>query len=298
VRVALATCANLPRPDADLPILAEEFRRHGVAAETAVWNDPAIAWHGFDAVVVRSTWDYVGNLGAFERWIDDVDRVTTLVNSAPTLRWNLHKRYLLELAALGVDIIPTTLVPCGASVDWRAVFGRHERHEGRDGGFNREPNRDLVLKPAVSAGSFATVRVAAGDADAAERHRRAHPGCDFLVQPLLRSVVDHGETNLVCFGGRPSHAVHKGARWSGDAEQSRGVVAPTEAELALAAKAFAALESIGLGTPEYARVDCAAAADGRPLLMELELLEPSLFLDRLPPAAASLVRLVCARATP
>jgi hypothetical protein len=244
---------------------------------------------------VRSTWDYVGNLDAFERWIDDVDRVTTLVNSAPTLRWNLHKRYLLELAALGVDIIPTTLVPSGASVDWRAVF---DRHGGRVGGPDRDLDRDIVLKPAVSAGSFATVRVAAGDADAAERHRRAHPGCDFLVQPWLRSVVDHGETNLVCFGGKPSHAVHKGARWSGDAEQSRGVVAPTEAELALAARAFAALESIGLRTPEYARVDCAAAADGRPLLMELELLEPSLFLDRRPPAAASLVRLVCARATP
>jgi hypothetical protein len=279
VPIALVTCIELPRPDPDLPILRESFARRGVSAEVVVWNDPTIDWSRFDAVVVRSTWDYVANLGAFARWIDEVERVTRLVNSAPILRWNLHKRYLLDLSSSGVDIIPTTLVPAGGTVDWAALFARHG---------------DLVLKPAISAGSFATVRVGRGEEAAAVEHVRSHGGRDFLVQPLLRSVVEHGETNIVCFGGRPSHAIHKGARWSGQAEQSRGLVAPTAAELDLAARTLAAVEGLGLGVPAYARVDCAAGPDGRPLLMELELLEPALFLDRLPSAADALVAAVLA----
>jgi hypothetical protein len=277
VRIALVTCATLPRPDADLPILTQAFRSSGVVAETVVWDDSRVEWDRFDAAVVRSTWDYVGKLDAFSRWIDVTARATRLVNDARILRWNLHKRYLLELEALGVDIIPTTLIPAGAPADWNGLFTRHG---------------ELVLKPAVSAGSFATVRIAAGDDGAAERHRRAYSALDFLAQPLLRSVTEHGETNLVCLGGRPSHAIHKGARWSGDAEQSRGLVEPTEAEFALADRALAAASALGFGTPAYARVDCAAGPRGRPLLMELELLEPSLFLDRAPATSAALVAAV------
>lgn len=283
MRIALVTCATLPRPDTDLPILTEAFRSSGVVAETVVWDDPSVEWDRFDAAIVRSTWDYVGKLDAFARWIDVTARATRLVNDARILRWNLHKRYLLELEALGVDIIPTTLIPAGAPADWNGLFTRHG---------------DLVLKPAVSAGSFATVRIAAGDNGAAERHRRTHAAIDFLAQPLLRSVVEHGESNLVCFGGRPSHAIHKGARWSGDAEQSRGLVEPTGAELVLADRALAAASALGFGTPAYARVDCAAGPQGRPLLMELELLEPSLFLDRAPSAPAALVAAVLGGAMP
>lgn len=244
-----------------------------------MWNDPTVDWSRFEAVVVRSTWDYVANLGAFARWIDEVDRVTRLVNSASILRWNLHKRYLLDLSSSGVDIIPTTMVPAGGRVDWPALFARHG---------------DLVLKPAISAGSFATVRVDRGASEVAEAHRRAHSDRDFLVQPLLRSVVEHGETNMVCFGGRLAHAIHKGARWSGQPEQSRGLVAPTAAERDLAARALAAVGALGLGVPAYARVDCAAGPDGRPLLMELELLEPALFLDRNPTAAEALAEAIAA----
>ena len=280
MRVALATCAVLPRADADLPLLIDAFGRRGVTAEAAVWDDPAIAWRDFDAVIVRSTWDYVEKFEAFARWIDATARVTRLLNDAPILRWNLHKRYLLELAARGVDIVPTTLLEAGNEADWADLFARHG---------------DLVLKPAVSAGSFATIRVHAGDAETARGHRQAHIGRDFLVQPLLRSVVEHGETNLVCFDGRPSHAIHKGARWSGESEQSRGLVEPSARELALAERAHAAVQARGLSVPAYARVDCALGADGRPLLMELELLEPSLFLDRSPTSAILLADCVARR---
>ena len=117
----------------------------------------------------------------------------------------------------------------------------------------------------------------------------AHHERDLLVQPLLASVVAHGESNLVHFGGRFSHAIHKGARWDGDLEQSRGLVEPAADELALAQRVLAEVDRRGFGPIASARVDLARGTDGRPLLMELEIVEPSLFLDRAPARAPMLV---------
>lgn len=274
MRAALVTASTLPRPDPDLPLLVEAFGARGVDASVVVWDDPAVRWQDFGVVVVRSTWDYLEKLARFEAWIDSTARATRLVNAAPVLRWNIHKRYLLALADAGAPVVPTELVAAGSEPDWSPLFARFG---------------DLVLKPAVSAGSFATVRIAAGDADAARAHLSRHSGGDFLVQPLLRSVLETGEANLVCFGGAFSHAVRKGARWEGDPEQSRERIEPAPDELRAAAEVFAALGRLGLGVPAYARVDLARGPDGAPLLMEAELLEPALFLDRAPRAASMLV---------
>ena len=277
MRIALATCLDMPRPDADLPILVEAFAARGARAEVVPWEDPRAEWGAFDAVVVRSTWNYVGRYRDFHAWIDRVAAATRLVNPRAALLWNLHKRYLAELAAAGIAVVPTEVVLHGTEPDWEALFARHG---------------DLVVKPAVSAGSFATIRVRRGDVAAARAHREAHLERDLLVQPLLASVVSHGETNLVHFGGRFSHAVHQGARWDGDAEQSRGLVTPESDEIALAQAVLAHVESAGFGPLAYARVDMARGADGRPLLMELEIVEPSLFLDRAPGAADRLAEVV------
>lgn len=277
MRIALATCLDMPRPDADLPILVEAFAARGARAEVVPWEDPRAEWGAFDAVVVRSTWNYVGRYRDFHAWIDRVAAATRLVNPRAALLWNLHKRYLAELAAAGIAVVPTAVVLHGAEPDWEALFARHG---------------DLVVKPAVSAGSFATIRVRRGDVAAARAHREAHLERDLLVQPLLASVVSHGETNLVHFGGRFSHAVHKGARWDGDAEQSRGLVTPEPDEIALAQAVLAHVGSAGFGPLAYARVDMARGTDGRPLLMELEIVEPSLFLDRAPGAADRLAEVV------
>ena len=277
MRIALATCLDMPRPDADLPILVEAFAARGARAEVVPWEDPRAEWGAFDAVVVRSTWNYVGRYRDFHAWIDRVAAATRLVNPRAALLWNLHKRYLAELAAAGIAVVPTEVVLHGTEPDWEALFARHG---------------DLVVKPAVSAGSFATIRVRRGDVAAARAHREAHLERDLLVQPLLASVVSHGETNLVHFGGRFSHAVHKGARWDGDAEQSRGLVTPEPDEIALAQAVLAHVGSAGFGPLAYARVDMARGTDGRPLLMELEIVEPSLFLDRAPGAADRLAEVV------
>ena len=280
-RFALVTCDELPRPDTDLPILVEAFARAGAAATVVEWTDRSVDWGAFDAALLRSTWDYVARFDAFVPWLAATAGRTRLLNPQPLVAWNLHKGYLTELARDGVAVVPTELVRAGDDADWPALFARHG---------------DLVVKPAVSAGSFATIRVAAGDLGAVRAHHLEHAERDLLVQPCLASVVAHGETNLVHFGGaggaRFSHAIHKGPRWAGDREQSRGLVEPTAAERALAAKVLSAVAARGLGEPVYARVDMAEGPDGRPLLMELELVEPALFLDRAPDRAAWLVEAV------
>lgn len=279
MHVAIASCSELPRPDGDLPVLVAAFAARGARAEILAWDDPMVDWAAYPIVLVRSTWNYVGRAGEFRDWIARVGRSTRIVNPAPLMLWNLHKGYLLELAAAGIPVVPTVLSPAGGDPDWNDLFARFG---------------DLVVKPAVSAGSFGTIRVRHGDASAARAHRASLATRDMLVQPLLASVIAHGETNIVCFGGRASHAIHKGARWSGDLEQSRGLVDPSDDELALAEAVLAHVSPMSGGAPAYARVDCAQGADGRTLLLELEVIEPSLFLDRAPGRAARLVDAVLA----
>ncbi|MFM7798217.1 MAG: RimK family alpha-L-glutamate ligase [Planctomycetota bacterium] len=274
------TCTELPRADPDLGILQSAFARRGVEARIECWEDGAADWSRFDAVVVRSTWNYVARLRDYRAWLERVALQTQLVNPLAAIRWNLHKRYLAELAADGLPVVPTVVVPHSVQPDWAELFARHG---------------DLVLKPAISAGSFATVRVRAGDAAAAHEHRAAHADRDMLVQPLLRSVVERGETNMVYLGGTLSHAIHKGARWDGQEEQSRGLVEATADERAAAEHVLQAVDRRGLGTLAYARVDMARGDDGAPLLMELEIVEPSLFLDRAPGRAELLVDAIVGR---
>lgn len=279
MRVALVTCMELPRPDGDLPPLERAFAALGATASVVCWEDACIDWSSFDVALVRSTWNYVGRYREFHAWIERVDRATRLLNPRAALEWNLHKRYLAELARAGIAVVPTELVLHGVNPDWHALFARFG---------------DLVVKPAVSAGSFATVRVRAGDVAAAEAHRAAHHERDLLVQPLLGSVVAHGETNLVHLGGCFSHAIHKGARWDGDSEQSRGLVEAAADERALARAVLDHVDGLGFGPLAYARVDTARGADGKPLLMELEIVEPSLFLPAAPAGAELLARSVLA----
>jgi len=283
MHIALVTARELPRPDGDMPVLAAAATRRGWSCPAHIWDDAAVAWSEFDAVLVRSTWDYLGKIDAFRRWIGSTGARTVLVNPPQTLHWNLHKRYLLDLEAHGVPIVPTTLLGPGESHDWHEAFARHG---------------ELVLKPAESAGSFGTIRVGADDHDRAQSHRSEHADRDLLVQPFLPSVVDRGETNLVMIDGAFSHAVRKGARWSGQPEQSRGLVEPTAEELDIAHRVLDATNRLGHGVPAYARVDLAIGRCGQPLLMELELIEPSLFLDRAPSAADRLLDAVASRVAP
>jgi glutathione synthase/RimK-type ligase-like ATP-grasp enzyme len=264
MRIAWAVAADFAATDADLPLLAAAATERGVRAETAVWDDPDVDWDAFDLVVVRSCWDYVPRRDAFLAW---AERVPRLANPAPVLRWNTDKTYLRELASAGVGVVPTA---------WSAT--------SRD---ELPAASEWVVKPTISAGAADTARW--DDPDQALEHgaRLLAAGRPTMTQPYVDAVDRDGETGLLFFGGTFSHAFRKGALLApggvprADPEMQEDV-GPRDAgpdEVAFAEQVVATAHEL-LGTELlYARVDVVRDADGTPLLMELELTEPSFFLE-------------------
>lgn len=261
-RVILATSADYPCLGDDEALVLPGLAERGIDAAPAVWSDPAVDWSGA-LVVVRSTWDYVTRRGEFLAWADRVDAVAALWNPAPVLRTNTDKRYLAALARAGLPVVPTAWIDRGATREIGTVL--------RDRGW-----AIAVVKPSVSAGAHDTVRVTPESAAQAQALADAITvDRDVLVQPYLRSVEDYGERSLVHIGGALSHAVRKapmlaGARSPEEAEPA--VAAEDEISLAQQALAWVGTELL------YARVDIARLDDGTPVVMELELTEPRLFL--------------------
>jgi glutathione synthase/RimK-type ligase-like ATP-grasp enzyme len=268
--IALATAAELELPDEETSLVADALRHGGLDAPVIAWDAP-YDWSQADLVVIRSTWDYVHRLDEFLAWIDRVDAATTIVNPAAVLRWNAHKRYLAELALAGLPVVPTRLVERDAD------FG--ELYELVAGA------TELVVKPAVSASAYGAARGHAGDPRLAQHLLQLVTTGDALVQPLVPSVLTDGEVSLIHLGGELSHAVRKVAK-PGDyrvQHEHGGTVlphTPTAAEVEVATRTLAALPS----PCAYARVDLVAGAEG-PLVMEVELIEPQLFLEHGPGSA-------------
>jgi glutathione synthase/RimK-type ligase-like ATP-grasp enzyme len=263
VDVVLVTGRDMPGPDVETPLLVAALQERGVAAAIEPWGSDASSEGRL--VVVRTTWDYTGQREDFLGWARDVAAVTRLVNPADVLEWNSHKSYLLDLAYAAVPVIPTALVPHGASdADQRGAL---QEYEG-----------EVVIKPAVSVGAIGALLAGALSTEAAEHLRSLTEVGDALVQPFEPTVVD-GEVSLIYFGGELSHAVRK-VPADGDYRVQifhGGTVEPhvaTSEEREVAAVALAAVST----DLAYARVDLVATARG-PAIMELELIEPQLFLD-------------------
>jgi hypothetical protein len=284
VDVLLATASRLPRPDEDDAPLRAALAAAGVAAATRAWDDPAVEWGAARACVIRSTWNYARHHQAFLDWAERCAAATTLCNPLPVVRWNSHKAYLTELALAGLPVVPTRVVhraqPAGDGTDLAALAAGWQQ---------------VVIKPAVSAGSFRTLRVGRADFARGQAHLDlVRADGDALVQPYLPSVEGYGERALVWIDGALTHAVRKTARFDGDPQRVSHAVTVAPDEAALAERILAHLPQPGeagsgpaAAAPLlYARVDLARDADGRPCLMELELIEPSLFLTRSPAAMA------------
>ena len=276
VRLALATCAHLPGVHPDDVQLASSLSALGIEPVAVDWADPAVDWHGFDAVLIRTTWDYFQRYGEFLRWLDALPVPT--INAVPLLRWNSDKRYLLELERLGVDIVPARVASLAALPGLLA---------GMSG-------QDLVVKPTVSGGAWNTVRGIAGDATF-ERAVSALPAdCEYIVQAFVPEVARDGEWSLLFFDGEFSHAVLKRASSGEFRVQSQfgGSVDPLEPDaqmLASARQVLGAVAALGFADHAYARVD-GVVVDGRFRLMELEMIEPALFLSQRPDAAGRFAR--------
>jgi glutathione synthase/RimK-type ligase-like ATP-grasp enzyme len=281
-RVLLVTGRDMPGPDLETPLLAEALRREGVAAEIAVWREPR-DWGRASLVLLRTPWDYPSHLQEFLAWASQVAAVTRLCNGPDVVRWNLHKGYLLDLGARGVPIVPTRLVRRCEPVDAQRAIAEAARQFCA---------RELVVKPAVGLNASGALR-----AEADSRHLANHLSSlldlgDALIQPFAPSVLDAGELSLVFLGGEFSHAVRKTPR-PGDyrVQNNHGGTAapypPATRELATARAALA----IAPRKTTYARVDM-VYLDDEPAVMELELIEPELFLRFWEPAAAAFARAV------
>ena len=286
-RIALVTCAAGRSRDDDLPPLLAALVAHhvggdAVVAEAVDWDDPAVDWAVYDLAVIRSTWDYTARYDEFLAWVERCSAATTLINDPGVLRWNSDKRYLDELAAAGVRVVPTTFI-----VPER---GNPNAPDAPDD-FDLPADVEFVVKPVVSAGSRDTVRYRVGDRDGAAEQIRGllGDGRVVMVQPYQQAVDRDGETALLFFGGRFSHAIRKGqllvagepATRALFAEEHITPVQPTDAQLRLAEQCLAALVDlpafVGVAQPlPYARVDVLQANDGEMSILELG--EPSLFL--------------------
>lgn len=268
-RVALVTYD--PRPetnrDADLPVLLEALRTAGAEADVLFWDDAEVDWGAYDLAVIRSTWDYSWRAAEFVAWAERCAKVTRLANPAEVVRWNTDKRYLGDLVAAGVPVVPTRYLAPGDTAD---LPGDHE----------------YVVKPTSGAGARYAARYTPEQHEAAVRHlARMHAeGLTAMVQPYMRSIDTGGERALQFYGGRLLHASRKRAVLAPDTAFDAAKVAhpglepwtPTPAELSVAERALAAVPDAA--ELLYARVDLVDGEDGEPQVMELELVEPNLFL--------------------
>jgi glutathione synthase/RimK-type ligase-like ATP-grasp enzyme len=279
-RVALATSRQQAELDADSRPLVALLAKRGVVATAAVWDEPQVVWSSFDVVVIRSTWDYTERIAAFLHWVDGLPAV---LNAASVVRWNADKRYLLDLAAAGVPIVPTRSFEPGD----RVVL----------------PAAPLVVKPAVGASARQVAWYRAGQEPLALQHVEAllAAGQAAIVQSYLPQVEQDGELDLVFIGGHYSHAVRRGpvlgesaalgpARW-----EERRLTTATAEQIALAGQALRAVPARG-GPLLYARVDLLSDGDGSDLVSEVELIEPCLFHSLAPDSAERLADEIAAAA--
>jgi glutathione synthase/RimK-type ligase-like ATP-grasp enzyme len=277
--VTLVTYERYPALPPDDQLVAHALARRGVSVRAAVWSDPQVDWSVSPLTVLRATWDYPQRFAEFQAWLARVERATTLVNDAATVRWNAHKRYLAELAKRGVAIVPTLVVGADEAIDLVAAT----RARGWD---------DVVLKPCVGGSAYGTLRVrgaAIGEAGA-EHLRALQRSGDVLVQSYLTAVETAGERAHIVIDGVWSHAVRKVP--FNDATETTGEVLhePSPEERAFVERVLATLPA----RLPYARVDVVPTADGL-VLMELELIEPSLYFELAPGSADRLAAVVIAR---
>jgi glutathione synthase/RimK-type ligase-like ATP-grasp enzyme len=274
--IKFVTCQTLPNLDPDDVLAVDHLQRHHIRCTPAVWDDSSVDWSSAQIILLRSTWDYHLNVDKFLRWAQSCG--PRLANSFGLVKWNYHKKYLLELNERGVPTIPTVLLANDQAAELAAANWQ-----------------DVVIKPAIGLATHGVKRFTVSDearrATAQEHAETLAQTGDVLIQPFMRSVSEYGERALVFFNGDYSHAVRKTAfqalAVAGQAGETS--VAASDDEIELGRKALAALPE----TPLYARVDIVRDENKQPMVMELELIEPSLFLafdDEAPERFAKAIR--------
>jgi glutathione synthase/RimK-type ligase-like ATP-grasp enzyme len=244
----------------------EPLADRGVDVETVSWRDPVADWDRYEAVVIRSTWDYQKSPDEFLETLEAIDRSRAmLINPLELVRWNLDKRYLGELRQRGVRIVPTSFE---SRISATIVRGHFDRF-GTD---------ELVLKPVISANADDTFRVRRNDPQTTSAALRVLGNRRILVQPFMPNVVHEGEYSLFFFGHDYSHAILKTPDPADfRAQEEHGAsLASVEVNPLLLARGTQAISALPMPAL-YARIDLVRTFDDDFALMEAELIEPSLY---------------------
>lgn len=271
-RVAVVTCKGAEDPDN--PRLFAALGDLEIPTDLVIWDDDTVRWDDYDLVVIRSTWDYPTRRSDFLEWARSVAH---LENPSVIVEYSSDKHYLADLEAHGLGVIPSRFCAVGESPDFH--FGDLV---------------DFVVKPCVGAGSLHVARYRASEFDAATRHvEELHvAGRDVLIQPYIHSVDTLGERALIFIDGGYSHAMRKGAMLEvaqddRDFLYRRERMSPVLGEADAIAYATEVLSTMKMADLLYARVDLVATIKGW-LVMELELVEPALYLTYEDSAACAL----------
>ena len=262
----------------------------GLKARIAAWDDESEDWSKSPLVIVRATWNYYEVPERFLRWAARVGDVCTLFNPLEVIRWNIHKGYLRDLRERGVNATPTAYVAQGSDGHLAGICDEHAWEK-------------IVVKPAISASSFSTHAMQRDALDEA-LFASLVAKREMMVQPYIESVEEYGERSIVMIDGEVCHSIRKEPRLAGGDESVSGPhpidddvrALATAALAAVDGAALAAVDGAALGAGDrtllYGRVDVARDQDGAPMVMELELIEPSLFFVQSPETLDRFVNVV------
>ena len=255
-------------------LLQKELERQGISSVRVDWARKDVDWSQYKFVVFRTTWDYFDRFLEFSQWLDAVSKQTKLCNPYSIIKWNMDKHYLKDLDSKGIPVTPSRFVEKGSTVNIEDEISKSGWHE-------------LVIKPCVSGAARHTYRVNKLNTKAIEtvvNELLKHES--FVYQPFLESVLTQGEDTLMLFDGKFSHAIRKLAK-PGDfrvQDDHGGTVhdyQPDAEQIEFAEKAMAVCSTL----PSYGRVDMVRDNQGKLALMELEMIEPDLWLRKHPPSA-------------
>lgn len=261
--IGLLTCEKFPDLQSDFHFLKNELEAQGLKVRPVVWNQMEVDWSNFKNLLFCSVWDYCNNYSLFHKWLTAREAQCNLINSSNIIRWNLNKSYMQHFEKNSIPVIPTKWIYeqnqiTYLNLDWQ----------------------DVIVKPAVGAGSSGMKKF-----ESLRQTDKMKSHINFLledsivmIQPYLESADKLGETALVYFDGELSHTVHRplgGHKGTPDEEVSTAThVEATEDQLEIGRKILQCLPF----KPTYIRVDLLKDQNNKDVLLEVEMIEPNLFL--------------------
>ena len=262
-------------------LLQEALQKHGLSSIRLDWEQPDVDWSAFRCAVFRTPWNYFERYGKFTTWLEQTEKQTRLINDSSTIWWNLDKHYLADLEQRGISVVPMRFLEAGSEMGLSQLL--------RETGWE-----EAVIKPCVSGGAWHTYRVNKDNADEIESViRPLLEDYAFILQPFMNEIMESGEDSLMVINGEFTHAVRKIAkpgdfRVQDDHGGTYHLCTPTNEQIKLAEQAMDAIDPV----PQYGRVDMVKDNDGCWSVMELELIEPELWLRLHPSAAEKLARAI------